>query len=158
MVMQKEIYPHEKLFPNSTMSDSQTQPDAAHHEHVLPPVRTNLTNSSQTLALSGNSLFIVNTTYECTRHRPNWTLIRVFAHLATGIRICDTEPLLDGSGNVIKYRRLGPDLTRIGDQDDEGNIDLDDTELVRLALGEQFSTSYTIRHGGEVKQIGRRRY
>jgi len=32
----------------------------------------------------------------------------------------------------------------VGDRDDDGNIDLDDTELVRLALGEQFSTSYTI--------------
>jgi len=126
------------------MSDSQTQPDAAHHEQALPPVRTTLTTSSPILALSGNPPFIVNTTYECTSHRPIWALIRVFADFATGIRIRDTEPLLDGSGNVIKYRRLGPDPTRVGDRDDDGNIDLDDTELVRFALGEQFSTSYTI--------------
>ncbi|KAF2420945.1 hypothetical protein EJ08DRAFT_653679, partial [Tothia fuscella] len=126
-------------------SDSQTQPDTAHHEQALPPVRTTLTTSSPDLALSGDPPFIVKTTHECTSDRPIWALIRVFADFATGIRIRDIEPLLDSSGEVIRYhRRMGPDPTIVGDRDDDGNMDLDDTELVRLALGEHFSTEYTI--------------
>jgi hypothetical protein len=118
-----------------------------------PPVRISLSTSSPTISLSGSPPFYVTTTYDGTSTRPIWALIYRDSTFGSGIRFRDTLQARDKDGNLQfsntgepRYLRLGPSSTVVGDfkPDPDRNVFLEDSELMRLGLGDKFSTSYLV--------------
>jgi hypothetical protein len=121
---------------------------------ILPldklPVSVAVVTSGPTCFISGEQPFSATTIHECIAERPIWALIRLYMHFFAGIKIHDL---------AREDRRIGPIFKIIVCDDfDEEERDLSDTALVRVAPGEQFSTSYSFwvepndgRKGGHLK-------
>lgn len=118
------------------MDASQEQSTTTQHQQERPPVSTSLSISSPTCSLDGEPPFTVTTTYECTSSRPIWAIVRLFRYFSCGIIIRDPQRR--------NHRRIGPTSTIISDDWDEDDLNLEDSELIRLELGQKHSIPYTI--------------
>jgi hypothetical protein len=104
-----------------------------------PPCNVELRVSPSTCSISGAIPFKVIKSYTCTSIRPTWFLFTLYSEWAHELVVRDPN---HPKG---KYHRVGPFFTWSQDEWDQEEIDIQDTELVRLEPGEKFETEYVFR-------------
>ena len=102
-----------------------------HTEH--PPISTTLRISQPTCSISGVPPFTVFSTHTCTSKEAIWVLAKLYVEFLTGFKVVDPKR---------NHHRVGPSGTRIVEIDDDYIYDLEDTELVRLGVGQNFIWKY----------------
>lgn len=98
-----------------------------------PPVSTSISASGEVCSRSGNPLFTVSITYQSVMSTTIWALFKPCAERGNGCEIRDPRR---------RNRRIGPTNRYL---EDEGDSEIDFTQLVRLTPGDTITKEYTFR-------------
>ena len=98
------------------------------------PFTANISTSAGRCFCDGNPPYTTIIVYKCTADATIWTLRPLPTDFCVGVEIRDP---------TRNYRRMGPTLTRVDNDDGTDDSDLADTEVLRFRPGESTMIEYT---------------
>ena len=120
-----------RLSPSSSFQPNfQNNINMTEQSNKAPPVNASISSSASTCSLGGSPPFTVTISYKCITSSAIWALFKPHAIRGNGCEIRDPRR---------KHRRIGPSNRYL---EDEGDTELDFTELVRRESGEEVVKRY----------------